>query len=138
MLSSSFSKDLLIALDRKLIHNMMTKNLGVKESFCASTLCFGCNQPEATHSEINAAQQSFHAEQSILLKTSGDGECVQSGDIDVRPNTAESKEQASCLSMLEMHQQSFPAWTLFTTYLILVEPLVRRRLTIILTISLGI
>nr|XP_018677515.1 PREDICTED: uncharacterized protein LOC108952056 isoform X2 [Musa acuminata subsp. malaccensis] len=95
MLSSSFSKDLLIALDRKLIHNMMTKNLGVKESFCASTLCFGCNQPEATHSEINAAQQSFHAEQSILLKTSGDGECVQSGDIDVRPNTAESKEQAS-------------------------------------------
>ncbi|URE25463.1 BRCA2, helical [Musa troglodytarum] len=99
------------------------KELGVEESFCASTLCSGCNQTQATHSEINAAQQLIQAEQSILLNTSGDKEWVQSGDIDVLPNTAESKEQASCLSMSEMHQQSFPAWTLFTTYLILVEPL---------------
>ncbi|URE30054.1 hypothetical protein MUK42_16046 [Musa troglodytarum] len=58
------------------------KELGVEESFYASTLCSGCNQTEATHSEINAAQQPFQAEQSILLKTSRDGECVQSGDID--------------------------------------------------------
>ncbi|KAJ8456124.1 hypothetical protein OPV22_034781 [Ensete ventricosum] len=29
------------------------------------------------------------------LGTSGDGECVQSGDIDVRLNVAESKEQTS-------------------------------------------
>ncbi|CAL9082177.1 unnamed protein product [Musa textilis] len=71
------------------------KELGVEESFYASTLCSGCNQTEATHSEINAAQQPFQAEQSILLKTSRDGECVQSGDIDVRPDIAESKEQAS-------------------------------------------
>ncbi|URD81445.1 BRCA2, helical [Musa troglodytarum] len=99
------------------------KELGVEESFCASTLCSGCNQTQATHSEINAAQQLIQAEQSILLNTSGDKEWVQSGDIDVLPNTAESKEQASCLSMSEMHQQSFPAWTLFMTYLILVEPL---------------
>ncbi|URD81446.1 BRCA2, helical [Musa troglodytarum] len=86
------------------------KELGVEESFCASTLCSGCNQTQATHSEINAAQQLIQAEQSILLNTSGDKEWVQSGDIDVLPNTAE-------------HQQSFPAWTLFMTYLILVEPL---------------
>ncbi|KAJ8455943.1 hypothetical protein OPV22_034859 [Ensete ventricosum] len=71
------------------------KELGVDESFCASTICSGCNQTAATHSEINAAQQPFQADQSVLLKTSGDGECLQSGDIDVRPNIAESKEQAS-------------------------------------------
>ncbi|KAJ8494295.1 hypothetical protein OPV22_016016 [Ensete ventricosum] len=71
------------------------KELGVDESFCGSTLCSGCNQTEATHSEMNAAQQPFQAEQSILFNTSGDGECVQSGDIDVRPNGPESKEQAS-------------------------------------------
>ncbi|KAJ8455783.1 hypothetical protein OPV22_035029 [Ensete ventricosum] len=47
------------------------------------------------------------AEQSILLNTSGDGECVQSGDIDVRPNVADSKEQASCLSMSEMKSFDF-------------------------------
>ncbi|URE38800.1 hypothetical protein MUK42_16170 [Musa troglodytarum] len=78
------------------------KELGVEESFCASTLCSGCNQTQATHSEINAAQQLIQAEQSILLNTSGDKEWVQSGDIDVLPNTAESKEQASCLSMSEI------------------------------------
>ncbi|URD81447.1 BRCA2, helical [Musa troglodytarum] len=91
------------------------KELGVEESFCASTLCSGCNQTQATHSEINAAQQLIQAEQSILLNTSGDKEWVQSGDIDVLPNTAE-------------HQQSFPAWTLFMTYLILVEPLNREEI----------
>ncbi|URD81444.1 BRCA2, helical [Musa troglodytarum] len=58
------------------------KELGVEESFCASTLCSGCNQTQATHSEINAAQQLIQAEQSILLNTSGDKEWVQSGDID--------------------------------------------------------
>ncbi|XP_065003041.1 uncharacterized protein LOC135635700 [Musa acuminata AAA Group] len=78
------------------------KELGVEESFCASSLCSGCNQTGATHSEINAVQQPFQAEQSILLKTYGDGECVQIGDIDVRSNIVESKEQASCLSMSEM------------------------------------
>ncbi|CAL9159476.1 uncharacterized protein LOC135639785 isoform X2 [Musa acuminata AAA Group] len=71
------------------------KELGLEESFCASSLCSGCNQTGATHSEINAVQQPFQAEQSILLKTYGDGECVQIGDIDVRSNIAESKEQAS-------------------------------------------
>ncbi|KAJ8455784.1 hypothetical protein OPV22_004543 [Ensete ventricosum] len=59
------------------------KELGVDESFCGSTLCSGCNQTEPTHSEMNAAQP-FQAEQSILLNTSKDGECVQSGDIDKR------------------------------------------------------
>ncbi|KAJ8464117.1 hypothetical protein OPV22_026669 [Ensete ventricosum] len=62
------------------------KELGVDELFCASTICSGCNQTAATHSEINAAQQPFQADQSVLLKTSGDGECLQSGDIDASTN----------------------------------------------------
>ncbi|KAJ8457785.1 hypothetical protein OPV22_030711 [Ensete ventricosum] len=39
------------------------EELGVDESFCASTLCSCCNQAEATHSEINVAQHPFQAEQ---------------------------------------------------------------------------
>ncbi|THU59232.1 hypothetical protein C4D60_Mb03t22790 [Musa balbisiana] len=71
----NIDQDLLIALGQKLIHNMMTKNLESRNHSVPQSLCSGCNQTEATHSEINAVQQPFQAEQSILLKTYGDGEC---------------------------------------------------------------
>ncbi|KAJ8455932.1 hypothetical protein OPV22_034848 [Ensete ventricosum] len=76
-------------------------------STIASYMCFSLDFPNG-HLKTTGPVHSFRptansqhddkelgAEQSILLNTSGDGECVQSGDIDVRPNVADSKEQAS-------------------------------------------
>ncbi|KAJ8509567.1 hypothetical protein OPV22_000001 [Ensete ventricosum] len=62
------------------------------DSFMSTTGLVHSFRPKANSQHDD---KELGAEQSILLNTSGDGECVQSGDIDVRPNVADSKEQAS-------------------------------------------